>query len=345
MGNRRDKRTMFPVSEVKVARRTASSDKTEDGIEKISYEKALRLHARRKADVKDNFKIPDASPQPSKTVPAPSRGRSARKSGSRNVADGLRGTRKELKLAATLAQAATGSSAASKDPLPHTPEGPVSAPGSRLQSQVKAQRKPAHEAMVPSISSISLKSVAGKIVTSLPSQDLCETEPATIAQSRRKAGKLTNSADNARIPRTDTHASRTKTASHDQVAALSPALRSEGQIGRELVPYEQQLSQRKATLSLRVTEEEFARLRERAEESGISVSAYMRSCVLEVESLRAQVKQAMVEMRALSAAPVLNHPAALRGNGAPVLSSAWFKGFFQSAAAFLHPFFPLRRSA
>ena len=41
-------------------------------------------------------------------------------------------------------------------------------------------------------------------------------------------------------------------------------------------------------LSVRLSEWEMEQLRERAEESGVSVSAYMRSCVLEAEHLRAQ---------------------------------------------------------
>ena len=43
-------------------------------------------------------------------------------------------------------------------------------------------------------------------------------------------------------------------------------------------------------------------MRERAAEAGLTVSAYLRSCVFEVEDLRAQVKQALAEMR--SAAPL-----------------------------------------
>jgi hypothetical protein len=50
-----------------------------------------------------------------------------------------------------------------------------------------------------------------------------------------------------------------------------------------------------------MSDEELDRLRQRAAESGVTVSAYMRSCVLEAEMLRAQVKQALAEIRGQAA--------------------------------------------
>src|SRR5579859_5812213 len=58
------------------------------------------------------------------------------------------------------------------------------------------------------------------------------------------------------------------------------------------------LEQRRTIVSVRLSSLESERLRLRAAESGISVSAYMRSCVLDADHLRAQVKRALEEMRA-----------------------------------------------
>lgn len=69
------------------------------------------------------------------------------------------------------------------------------------------------------------------------------------------------------------------------------------------------LAQRQSIVSIRLNAIESEQLRQRAAESGISVSAYMRSCVLEAEHLRAQVKHALAELRAshtLTVAPRLN---------------------------------------
>ena len=55
---------------------------------------------------------------------------------------------------------------------------------------------------------------------------------------------------------------------------------------------------KRASITIRVSAAECAQLRSRAAESGMTVSAYLRSCTLEVESLRAQVKDAMSRMRA-----------------------------------------------
>jgi len=68
---------------------------------------------------------------------------------------------------------------------------------------------------------------------------------------------------------------------------------------------ELRLEHRTSTISVRLNEAEFSTLRLRATESGISVSAYMRSCVLEAEQLRAQVKQALSVMRAAAFAEPL----------------------------------------
>jgi hypothetical protein len=54
---------------------------------------------------------------------------------------------------------------------------------------------------------------------------------------------------------------------------------------------------RKDRVTLRLSRSEVLRLRGRAAESGLTVSAYLRTCILEVESLRAQVKDALVRMR------------------------------------------------
>lgn len=54
---------------------------------------------------------------------------------------------------------------------------------------------------------------------------------------------------------------------------------------------------RSASVTIRVSKAECERLRRRATEAGVTVSAYLRSCTLEAETLRAQVKEALEEMR------------------------------------------------
>ncbi len=54
---------------------------------------------------------------------------------------------------------------------------------------------------------------------------------------------------------------------------------------------------RTASVTVRLSAMECARLRQRAAEAGLTASAYLRSCVLEADTLRAQVKQALAEMR------------------------------------------------
>ena len=59
-----------------------------------------------------------------------------------------------------------------------------------------------------------------------------------------------------------------------------------------------QLELKQCTISVRLNRAESEILRLRAAESGMTISAYIRSCVLEADQLRAQVKMALAELRA-----------------------------------------------
>jgi predicted DNA binding CopG/RHH family protein len=54
---------------------------------------------------------------------------------------------------------------------------------------------------------------------------------------------------------------------------------------------------RTASVTIRLSKAECELMHQRAAEAGLTVSAYLRSCVLEADALRAQVKQALAEMR------------------------------------------------
>lgn len=58
-----------------------------------------------------------------------------------------------------------------------------------------------------------------------------------------------------------------------------------------------------ASVTIRLSEVESAQLRQRAAEAGLTVSAYLRSCTFEAESLRAQVKEALAQLRPAPSSP------------------------------------------
>lgn len=76
-----------------------------------------------------------------------------------------------------------------------------------------------------------------------------------------------------------------------------------------------------ASITIRVTAEEQAQLQQRAAAAQLSVSAYLRSCIFEAESLRTQVREALAEMQ--SAAPKSESPAGIYG-----ASRNWYDGLF-----------------
>jgi predicted DNA binding CopG/RHH family protein len=102
------------------------------------------------------------------------------------------------------------------------------------------------------------------------------------------------------------------------------------------------IDQRRTIISVRLSEEESNRLRLRAAESGISVSAYMRSCVLDADHLRNQVKQALNQMRAGIQHPELVTAMQLSAQSGAVNGGTWLRVITRTAALFLTPLFSLR---
>lgn len=64
------------------------------------------------------------------------------------------------------------------------------------------------------------------------------------------------------------------------------------------------IPRRQTSLSVRLAASEQALIKTRAAEAGLSASAYMRQCALEVEQLRKQVEHALAAMKHSTAAPM-----------------------------------------
>lgn len=54
---------------------------------------------------------------------------------------------------------------------------------------------------------------------------------------------------------------------------------------------------RSASVTIRLSKVERVRLHERAAEAGLTISAYLRSCAIEAEALRAEVKKTLAELK------------------------------------------------
>ncbi|HMG88208.1 MAG TPA: hypothetical protein VK574_20935 [Terracidiphilus sp.] len=63
-------------------------------------------------------------------------------------------------------------------------------------------------------------------------------------------------------------------------------------------PANKEKKRKTSSITIRLTEAEEAQLHERAAAAQLTVSAYLRSCIFEAESLRAQVKEALSEIHA-----------------------------------------------
>jgi hypothetical protein len=89
-----------------------------------------------------------------------------------------------------------------------------------------------------------------------------------------------------------------------------------------------------ASITIRMSKAESEQLHRRAAEAGLTVSAYLRSCTFEAESLRAMVKDTMVQLRTATAQ--LNPAPARR---------FWLRGAVQWLAHLLTPWHGNQRVA
>jgi hypothetical protein len=241
----------------------------------------------------------------------------------------------------------------SRTPDSNLPE--VKAPSSGknsdpAQTQVRSGDKKTSPKSIP-------KAIADLVPARTSAPRAVDAQP---AQARVKT--LTNSRTAAQAPSAPHRKSQGKTGQQAATRKTPQKNRKEkGSKAREnrkleLQHQNLQLGQRRSILSIRLSECESDQLRSRAAECGLSVSAYMRSCVLDAEDLRAQVKQALAEMRAfrgqtdqtslppLAARSETQSHALGAGSGFEERRT-WFRPLAKSAAALLGLWLPFRRGA
>jgi len=340
LGTRR--RALAPVAEVKSGGSKADSMP-------LSYEKALRLHARRNLAPDTDLRNPEkevASPDALKagrdgSIPL----EQSQKAGS---APAQRAGRRKPEAAGMAAKPAVARRGAAQVFVPAVPtphRTPV--PGPKRASAVPRSQTERTTAA---------KSQSGS--RSVTRKDTAKSWKSSGNNSRAAAEPGTHL---AHLPRT----ARAKTVAPVAQRVRQRTRKNETQaeeLGLEVQRTHLQLEHRNAVVSIRLNDTEIERLRQRAAESGISVSAYMRSCVLDAEHLRAQVKQALAEMRAsiqpmslpaasMSSAGPAQFPsrlAALAGTGSGIGSGgggAWSRLLWKSATFLLGPWFFFRHRA
>lgn len=339
-------RAMLPVSERKPGRGAPMQDAAA-----MSYEKALRIHGRRRSP-------------PAVTPAASAMGAPPLKAGANTPKSQPARAKAELPVAPSVARSA------SQNPRPAkaSAAAPAQAASSRLATPAAPRAISRIEPVSGSVpaaeySKSSLRRPKKPPVASLRTTKTTPEKVAAAsnpAKSRRKSKPAPNSPRNrseeiraANIPAqagpgegVSRETSRAHCDSGPPVAEVMEPEFAGSHL--ELLDSLGQLDQRRTIVSVRLTEGEFACLRDRAEESGISVSAYMRSCVVDAEQLRTQVKRALAEMRSLST-PAGTGQAALatsnRGSGNSETVQGWFQLILRPLTFLFGPLFPSRRSA
>ncbi len=149
-----------------------------------------------------------------------------------------------------------------------------------------------------------------------PHPERLKTAPAKVRDTKRRTTKQV---------RAENHAAKAEPAAKMAVKAVAKPQFCEvlAQTVRppEVIPAVAQSLElsRQVAISIRLAPAERALIRTRAAEAGISASAYIRQCALEVEQLRAQVQQALAAMERKTPASIPN----------PVSASGFFSRLIQ----------------
>jgi len=318
------KRKLVPATELRAGRSSKVPDYTQ-----MSYEKALALHSRRKTALAHG--TPKTASPPilaSSEPPAADTGHS----------EFNRAPRPQAIEAESLAKSALKTTRS--DSLKPADTAPAAKLGGSSKRAASRQHAP-HER--PSRTPASPK---------LPDCSIDASQAVSRTSTSHKPATASGTKSRYRAPRTFPQSaiigSPPVHEANGQSENLSTDLEVRGatlqRTSNLSLDQNDQQGQRRAILSVRLTESEIAKLKARAHESGISVSAYMRSCVLDADLLRSQVKQALAEMRALSAQPPPGQ-AVLASGSRNSGGVAWVQLFLRSAAILLRPLFPFRRTA
>jgi predicted DNA binding CopG/RHH family protein len=162
--------------------------------------------------------------------------------------------------------------------------------------QTTVDNSESHSAASFSALLAALSSPAPKPATAWPDDGLAD-DIATLSYEqalRTHARHRSNSA-----PTDRSHTAYQQTAQADErSSAVQPLSTREPTCSSTAVrPAGLEEDRKSASVTIRLGAAESARLHARAAEAGLTVSAYLRSCIFEVEELRAQVKQTLAQMR------------------------------------------------
>jgi hypothetical protein len=313
-------RSAVPVKELKPGKSKPDSDSMP-----LSYEKALRMHGRHNRT--PNSDLPEADEPREDRHIAPATGLKPAPIRTKILAESKRTIQKPT-----------------PNTIPDVPQTSISGP-----REVKVQQVRQAQVAIPA-QTVERRSAqpAGHAKSG---QARLRKQVKPPPGSRIAPGTNSRAGSNGKIgpPPTSGKNSRKNVAEHFKEV---PTAREDLQLERQQLGL--QMEHRRAILSIRLSDRESDQLRLRAAESGLSVSAYTRSCVLEAEHLRSQVKQALAEMRTfMGQTEQVGLPAlAIRSSASNHESGftfrerwPWSRILAKSAAALLGLWLPFRRGA
>jgi len=339
-------------------KKTERTTKSSEGME-LSYEKALRLHGRRRIEEDVDLNVDELRSKPIPAPASPVQSNAVRASHShpapaRKIADpdpaSTLKRQKEASANRDLSRvSAKASSGKTATPNSRQTQSSPKPPKSRSGKPARNRATRARSAMESSLPTDALASSLPKPQSSSSAQNSVKTSIPRKAGDKKRPQKLHSQDSSSHRKRAPHSAMANETISSKLVTKKMPSAEC-SQASVLHTQIERISEQRKSIISVRLNEEEFSRLRSRASESGVSVSAYMRSCVLDAEHLRYQVKQALAEMRAyshpLDSNQITSSSALARSTGSGFAHlGTWSRVIAKSATFFFGLWFFPRRGA
>lgn len=215
------------------------------------------------------------------------------------------------------------------DPEPIPPPAETQSPAERLRTilaqkiaEQRAEQKAAERPQRPSIHAQPVQRIAPKV-----------EEPAPVASRvRRVAARPQTAARMAQTPiAPPSFAGTIESVLNPEIEppVWQPEARPASRVARPMsnaLATRNPAAVKNASITIRMSNDDCDQLRQRAAEADMSVSAYLRSCAFEMESLRAQVKEAVAQMRLQAPAPAYapENPAAITVARPQAERTGWF---------------------
>lgn len=168
-----------------------------------------------------------------------------------------------------------------------------------MQQESQSAPTPALASFAGLLAALAAPRSAAEDTTAVWNEDALEDDIATLSYERALRAHVRYRPSDA-TPCDAADNSFRESSGYTGESAAPPSPQTHAEVAPEAAPNHLPALERNlksTSITVRMSRAECEQLRERAADAGLTVSAYLRSCTFEAESLRAQVKEALAQLR------------------------------------------------